>query len=62
MKHGIDIVTMGSDWHGDPRFEELRDICQVTFLPYTFGISSTNIRQRLHDVAHEWVGSSQAVG
>jgi glycerol-3-phosphate cytidylyltransferase len=62
LRNRIDIVTMGSDWLGDPRFEDLRDICQVIFLPYTFGISSTNIRQRLSDVTNDWVGSSQAVG
>ena len=62
LRHEIDIVTMGSDWHGNPRFEGLRDICKVIYLPYTFGISSTNIRQHLRDATNDWVGSSQAVG
>ena len=62
QKYSIDVITMGSDWHGDPRFEELRNICKVIYLPYTFGISSSNIRQRLHDVSNDLVGSNQAIG
>ena len=62
QRHGIDIVTMGSDWHGNPRFEDLRDICSVIYLPYTLGISSSDIRQRLSDIGNDWAGDSQAVG
>jgi glycerol-3-phosphate cytidylyltransferase len=43
----IDTLVMGNDWEGDPRFEELRDICSVVYLDYTYGISSTEVVTRL---------------
>jgi choline-phosphate cytidylyltransferase/glycerol-3-phosphate cytidylyltransferase len=36
---------MGSDWEGDPRFEELRDVCEVVFFEYTPDISTTRVKQ-----------------
>jgi glycerol-3-phosphate cytidylyltransferase len=47
VTYQIDTVVMGSDWKGNPRFEELRDICEVVFLEYTFGISTTEIKRLL---------------
>jgi glycerol-3-phosphate cytidylyltransferase len=44
-KHGIDVLVMGSDWQGDPRFEELRDVCEVVFFEYTPDISSSRVKQ-----------------
>jgi glycerol-3-phosphate cytidylyltransferase len=46
-EHGIDVVVMGSDWEGDPRFEELRDLCEVVYFDYTRGISSTELKALL---------------
>jgi glycerol-3-phosphate cytidylyltransferase len=43
----INTLVMGSDWKGDPRFEDLRDVCSVVYLDYTYGISSTEIIARL---------------
>jgi glycerol-3-phosphate cytidylyltransferase len=43
----IDTLVMGSDWEGDPRFEELRDICSIVYLDYTYGISSSEVIARL---------------
>jgi glycerol-3-phosphate cytidylyltransferase len=43
----IDTLVMGSDWKDDPRFEELRDICSIVYLDYTYGISSTEVVARL---------------
>ncbi|MDR1184776.1 MAG: adenylyltransferase/cytidyltransferase family protein [Coriobacteriales bacterium] len=43
----IDMLVMGNDWEGDPRFEELRDICSIVYLDYTYGISSTEVIARL---------------
>lgn len=40
-----DVFVMGSDWEG--RFDFLRDLCQVVYLPRTEGISSSLIRQNL---------------
>lgn len=43
----IDEVVMGSDWEGNENFECLRDICEVTYLPRTAGISTTKIKKDL---------------
>jgi len=40
------IFAMGDDWVG--RFDELKDICQVIYLPRTRDVSSTDIRQLVH--------------
>lgn len=42
-----DIVCMGGDWAGDPRFESLKDICDVVYLNRTPGISTTEVKGRL---------------
>lgn len=47
-KYGADEVVMGSDWENDPRFEALREYCNVHYLPRTEGISTTQIKQELH--------------
>jgi glycerol-3-phosphate cytidylyltransferase len=47
ITYQIDVVVMGSDWQGSPRFEELRDLCEVVFLDYTYGISTTEIKRLL---------------
>lgn len=44
----IDTVVMGSDWADDPRFECLRDLCDVVYLDRTEGISTTQIKQELN--------------
>lgn len=43
----VDIVCMGGDWAGDPRFESLKDICDVVYLNRTPGISTTEVKGRL---------------
>lgn len=50
-KYDIDIVCMGSDWEGNEKFECLRDICDVVYLPRTEGISTSKIREDLGDDA-----------
>ena len=47
-KYDVDILTMGSDWEGDNRFEKLKECCDVYYLPRTEGISSTQIKSELH--------------
>lgn len=44
-KYNIDILTMGSDWEGDNRFEKLKEYCEVRYTrrPYTW--SSTEFRK-----------------
>ena len=36
-----DILVMGSDWEG--RFDEFRDVCEVTYLPRTENVSTTEL-------------------
>ena len=38
---------MGSDWEGNEKFESLKDICKVTYLPRTEGVSTTKIKRDL---------------
>ena len=47
QKYEIDAVVMGGDWEGDPRFEVLRDHCEVIYLDRTEGVSTTKIKQDL---------------
>ena len=46
-RYEIDEVVMGSDWTDDPRFEVLRDYCEVTYLDRTEGVSTTKIKKEL---------------
>ena len=46
-KYNIDIVVMGSDWEKNPKFEALRDFCDVIYLPRTEGISTSMIKYDL---------------
>ena len=45
----VDVVCMGGDWEGSPRFEYLRDYCDLVYLDRTKGISTTQVKNRLHD-------------
>ena len=47
-KYNVDVITMGSDWENDPRFEELREYCDVVYLDRTNGISTTQIKRELN--------------
>ncbi len=43
-EHKIDIFVMGDDWQG--KFDELKDLCEVMYLPRTSGISTTQTKAR----------------
>lgn len=47
VEYKIDEVVMGSDWTGNEKFEELKDICEVVYLPRTDGISTSKIKSDL---------------
>jgi glycerol-3-phosphate cytidylyltransferase len=51
VRLGIDIFGMGDDWRG--HFDALGELCRVTYLPRTDGISSTMIKERLKGVDAE---------
>ena len=44
-KHNIDVFVMGHDWKG--KFDELKEHCEVVYLPRTKGISTTKIKNDL---------------
>ncbi|MDA9593120.1 glycerol-3-phosphate cytidylyltransferase [Porticoccaceae bacterium] len=41
-KNEASIFAMGDDWAGE--FDDLKDLCQVIYLPRTEGISTTDIK------------------
>lgn len=43
-EHGVDVFVMGDDWLG--KFDELKDLCEVVYLPRTSGISTTQTKAR----------------
>jgi glycerol-3-phosphate cytidylyltransferase len=40
--YGADAFVMGSDWEG--RFDELKSLCEVVYLPRTEGVSSSELK------------------
>lgn len=40
-QHQASVLVMGDDWQG--RFDDLRDMCQVIYLPRTPSVSTTSI-------------------
>lgn len=42
----IDVFVMGDDWKG--KFNDLKQYCEVVYLPRTEGISTTQIKDDLH--------------
>lgn len=44
--NNIDVFVMGDDWKGE--FDFLKEYCEVVYLPRTEGISTTKIKQDLH--------------
>jgi glycerol-3-phosphate cytidylyltransferase len=43
LRYGADAFVMGSDWQG--RFDFLKPLCEVVYLPRTEGVSSTELKQ-----------------
>ena len=48
LEYHADIFVMGDDWQG--KFDELKDICEVIYLPRTAGISTTKIKKDLESL------------
>ncbi len=49
-KHGFDVIFIGDDWKGNPRWEKTKvDLAKkgvdLVFLPHTDGISSTQLKE-----------------
>jgi glycerol-3-phosphate cytidylyltransferase len=47
-EHRIDVVAMGDDWAGSPRFECLRGLCDLVYLERTSDISTTQVKAALN--------------
>ena len=45
IRYGADLLVMGNDWEG--RFDELKDICDVMYLPRTPAISTTAVIEKI---------------
>lgn len=43
------VFVMGEDWRG--RFDDLRDLCQVVYLPRTPDVSSSSLKSRIQALA-----------
>lgn len=53
-EYKVDAVFVGSDWQGSPEWQEYEKQfsecgCDVVYLQYTEGISSSYIRERIGD-------------
>lgn len=46
-RYDIDTVVMGGDWAGSPRFDYLKEHCNLVFLDRTDGISTTDVKREL---------------
>lgn len=44
----VDVVVMGSDWTDSPRFDYLKEHCELVYLDRTPGVSTTEIKEALH--------------
>jgi choline-phosphate cytidylyltransferase len=44
-QYGADVLVMGDDWSG--RFDELKDLCEVVYLPRTPAISTTALIEKI---------------
>lgn len=45
LEHQADVLVMGDDWEG--KFDELKDICEVRYLPRTPAISTTALIEKI---------------
>ena len=52
-----DIFVMGHDWEG--KFDHLSDLCEVSYLPRTHGISTTDIKKILGPLRSDKIAELQ---
>ncbi|HEY1085857.1 MAG TPA: glycerol-3-phosphate cytidylyltransferase [Candidatus Saccharimonadales bacterium] len=48
QKYNVDIFVMGNDWEG--KFDELKEFCDVHYLPRTPSVSSTALRKIISEL------------
>lgn len=47
LTHQADVFVMGDDWEG--KFDFLKDVCEVVYLPRTDGVCSTQTRNSIRN-------------
>lgn len=47
IEYHVDVFTIGDDWEG--KFDDLKEFCEVIYLPRTEGISSSKIKHDLEN-------------
>lgn len=52
-KYNVDVVVMGSDWEGDPKFEYLKDYCEVAYTKRPGTWSSTEFRKFVNEYVNK---------
>lgn len=52
-KYNVDTIVMGSDWEGDPKFEELKKYCNVEYTKRPGIWSSTKFRKYIDEYVKE---------
>lgn len=55
---GIHTFAIGHDWSG--RFDDLKDLCEVVYVPRTDGISTTAIKDTLSQISPKTIHDLQA--
>lgn len=45
LRFNVDLFVMGADWTG--KFDELKTLCEVVYLPRTDGVSTTELKQSM---------------
>ena len=48
LDYHVDVFVMGDDWAG--KFDELKALCEVVYVPRTEGISTTKIKEDLESL------------
>lgn len=48
IAHNVDLFVMGDDWSG--KFDDLSDLCTVTYLARTPDVSSTDIKSYINKI------------
>jgi glycerol-3-phosphate cytidylyltransferase len=57
VDHGVDTFVMGDDWAG--KFDGLKALCDVVYLPRTPDISTTELKRRIVTYRQLYLSSSE---
>lgn len=57
VRFGVDVLVMGDDWEG--KFDHLKPMCEVQYLPRTGGISTTELKEALRPFSPEKITELQ---